>query len=431
MLTSTRIRLTAWYVLVLALIGLVLGSVVYLTVRRALRNGVDADLRLVGHRAVNDVVGSWVVTTGANPCLSADLPLLRAQGYSVYVVDPPNSCGSLDAAARRALRLPNEAALARARRKGTDLHTIRADGVSLRLLTLPVRIGAPTPVAWVQVERPLSAEEETLDKLLTVLAVGGSIGIGLSALGGWFLAGKSLKPVHAAFARQQAFVADASHELRTPLAVIRANAEYLQLEQPESAEVSDIVDESERLSNLIDTLLLVARGDAHREQVREPVDLGAVAEQGASSLSPLARDRGVDLAVDAGGGLLVSGDRDQLRQLVVILVDNALRYTEPGGRVDVRVRESGAAATLAVTDTGIGIPAEALAHVFERFYRTDAARNRESGGAGLGLAIARKLVEDHGGRIEARSEVGRGSTFTVRLPLAGGRRPSPRALAGA
>ena len=429
MFTSTRIRLTAWYVLVLALIGVVLGGIVFLTVRRELRSGVDTDLRLVGERAVDDVRGSWIANV--NPCNNPDLTSLQAQGYQVVVLSLPQVCGTQAKRARDELRLPNLAALARARRHGSELHTVHAQGADLRLFTSPVSVGPGSPVAYVQVARSLDAESEALDRLLAVLAIGGSIGLVLSAAGGWFLAGKSLEPVHAAFDRQQAFVADASHELRTPLSVIRANAEFLQMEQPENAEVADIVAESERLSGLVDTLLVLARGDATHEQLREPVDLGAVVEQGASSLAPLARDRGVELAVDAVEHLVVSGHRDQLRQLVVILVDNALRYTQPGGHVRVRAAGSGGQATLVVEDDGIGIPAAALRHVFERFYRTDEARNRDSGGAGLGLAIARKLVEDHGGRIEAASEIGGGSTFTVRLPLAGGREPSGRALAGA
>ena len=122
--------------------------------------------------------------------------------------------------------------------------------------------------------------------------------------------------------------------------------------------------------------------------------------------------------MDAASGLHIEGDREQVRQLVVILVDNALRYTPSGGSVAVIVGKSSNDAALEVRDTGIGIPREAQDHVFERFYRADEARNRDSGGAGLGLAIAKQLVEDHDGRISLESVPGEGSTFTVRLPLA-------------
>ena len=135
-------------------------------------------------------------------------------------------------------------------------------------------------------------------------------------------------------------------------------------------------------------------------------------------MRPLADERHVTLDVSAAPDLTVTGNREQLRQLVVILVDNALRYTPRGGRVDVDVARRDGSAVLAVSDTGIGIEQSALDRVFERFYRADDARNRDSGGAGLGLAIARKLVTDHGGSIAAHSAPGQGSTFTVSLPLA-------------
>ena len=138
----------------------------------------------------------------------------------------------------------------------------------------------------------------------------------------------------------------------------------------------------------------------------------------------LAGERGVSLTVEAEHGVRVEGDREQLRQLIVILVDNALRYTPEGGAVEVGVGQSGSQAQVSVTDTGIGIEQAALSRVFDRFYRADDARNRDSGGAGLGLSIARQLVEEHDGKITAESTPGRGSTFTVTLPLA-----SPRTRA--
>jgi len=162
----------------------------------------------------------------------------------------------------------------------------------------------------------------------------------------------------------------------------------------------------------------VARGDGTGEAAHDELDLGAVVEGSAASMRSLASERGVALDVSAAPELRVRGSREQLRQLVVILVDNALRYTARGGRVDVDVARRDGSAVMAVTDTGIGIPPEALAHVFERFYRADEARTRDSGGAGLGLAIAQKLVDEHGGRISAESTPGQGSTFTVTLPLA-------------
>jgi signal transduction histidine kinase len=178
------------------------------------------------------------------------------------------------------------------------------------------------------------------------------------------------------------------------------------------------VSETDRLSALVDALLAVARGDQNGGVSFDELDLGAVVEGSAASMRSLADERGIALDVSAAPELRVLGSREQLRQLVVILVDNALRYTGEGGRVEVDVARRDGSAVMAVTDTGIGIPSASLTHVFERFYRADDARTRDSGGVGLGLAIAQKLVDEHGGRIAAESTPGEGSTFTVTLPLA-------------
>ena len=277
-----------------------------------------------------------------------------------------------------------------------------------------------TAFAVVQVARSTVPESQSLDKLLIVLLLGGAASILIAAIGGWFLAGKALVPVREAFDRQHAFVGDASHELRTPLAVIRANAEYLQLSDPDSVEIADIVSETDRLSALVDSLLALARGGRGDRAQPDVFNVGTVVEQSVEAMMPLAAEKHVGLQVDAASGLPIEGDREQIRQLVVILVDNALRYTPEGGSVAVIVGKAGSDVLLEVRDTGIGIPRDAQEHVFERFYRADEARNRDSGGAGLGLAIAKQLVEDHDGKITVESEVGSGSTFSVRVPLANG-----------
>ena len=297
--------------------------------------------------------------------------------------------------------------------QGEDMRTVSIPGGHhLRVLSERIQ-----PTLVLQVARSLEPEEEALDHLLAVLLLGGGAALVVAAIGGWFLAGKALSPVQQAFERQNVFVADASHELRTPLAVIRANAEFLQERQPASEEAGEIVSETDRLSTLVDSLLAVARGDRNGGVAYDELDLGAVVEGSAASMRSIATERGIALDVSAAPELRVMGSREQLRQLVVILVDNALRYTREGGRVEVDVARRDGSAVMAVTDTGIGIPAEALQHVFERFYRADDARTRDSGGAGLGLAIAQKLVDEHGGRIAAESTPGEGSTFTVTLPL--------------
>jgi two-component system, OmpR family, sensor histidine kinase CiaH len=398
MFTRARIRLTAWYVCGLAAFLLALGAGVYLFERNQLRNNVDHGLLVTSAKAVSDFRNRNI----------ADLTAI-SDGVRYFV---SLSDGTHPAVVTRNLE-PNLASVHAALANGTDMRTVSSSAGHLRVYTR--RIG---PTMTVQVARSLEPEEEALDNLLVIMLAGGAGSLAVAAIGGWFLAGKSLRPMQLAFERQQTFVADASHELRTPLAVIRANAEFIQQGQPQSDEAAEIVSETDRLTALIEAMLALAQGEHDAELGHEQIDLGAVVDGSAESMRPLAAERQVTLDVSAAPDLTVAGNREQLRQLVVILVDNALRYTPRGGRVDVDVARQDGSAVLAVSDTGIGIEQSALDRVFERFYRADEARNRDSGGAGLGLAIARKLVADHGGRIAAHSAPGEGSTFTVSLPLA-------------
>jgi signal transduction histidine kinase len=220
------------------------------------------------------------------------------------------------------------------------------------------------------------------------------------------------------------FIADASHELRTPLTVLRGNAEQalaLGAETPRDL-LEDIATEAIRMSRLVDDLLLLARSDAAALPLAlERVDAEPFLTEVAGRAQPLARKWGTNLAVDVStdGSILV--DPARLEQAILILIDNAAKYGPRDGRIDLQSEERDDRLYLSVRDTGPGIPADALPHVFERFYRVDRTRARSSGGAGLGLAIAKSIVTAHRGEIEVDSVVGSGTTMTIILPLAGSR----------
>ncbi len=420
MFYRARFRLTAWFVVVMAAFVTVLGGAVYYVVQDQLRKQVDDGVRKTAFRASRDVHNDYINSgrsTAIDYSADADIQELADGGlYKLTVVPPPYGSGLLGRNAEEA-GLPYAQGVLAALQNGRDMSSVHVGQGSVRIYSVPVA-DSQGVFAVVQVARSTLPEQQSLNKLLIVLLVGGVASVLVAAVGGWFLAGKALAPVREAFDRQHAFVGDASHELRTPLAVIRANAEYLQASQPDSVEIADIVSETDRLSALVDSLLALARGGRGDRPQPDVFDLGSVVEQSVEAMTALAADKSVDLRVDAAPGLHIEGDREQIRQLVVILVDNALRYTPSGGSVAVIVGKASNDAALEVRDTGIGIPREAQDHVFERFYRADEARNRDSGGAGLGLAIAKQLVEDHDGRISLESVPGEGSTFTVRLPLA-------------
>jgi heavy metal sensor kinase len=234
--------------------------------------------------------------------------------------------------------------------------------------------------------------------------------------------------------RERRFLADASHELRTPLAIMRSELEVSLRSRRLSGEARDVLlsatEEVERMSRIVDNLLTLARIDEGRLELdKAEVDLHSLAGDVVEDLRPLAVARRVEVEV-SGDDAVVGADRQRLHLAVRNLVENAVKYSEPGGRVRVSVwgemREKG----LTVTDTGPGIPPEVLPNIFDRFVRVDDARSRDLGGSGLGLAIFREIVEAHGGRVWAESDLGRGSSFSLALPSTPNPETAAPSLAG-
>lgn len=231
-----------------------------------------------------------------------------------------------------------------------------------------------------------------------------------------------LSNLEEAYAAQQRFIADASHELRTPLTAVRANLELLGrqgdlLPSPErSVLVRAASDETERMSRLVFDLLSLARADAGQRLQMRAVELDRLLLEVYGEAKLLAKD--TRLVIGEIDEVTVQGDSDRLKQLILALADNAIRYTPPGGQISLALRKDVELAILEVADTGTGISSEDLPHIFERFYRANKARASDDMGTGLGLAIAKWIVDEHGGEIAVASLPGQGSTFTIHLPLA-------------
>lgn len=261
-------------------------------------------------------------------------------------------------------------------------------------------------------------------QILTALLLFTAASAGFFAVS-WFLSRWLVRPVEEGWRRQQQFVADASHELKTPLTVLLADADILLARGEDTVEqqrkwVESIREEGLRMKGLVQDLLYLARGDAgQRARPRQAVSLTDAVESCVLAFEPVAFEAGLALDSELAPGLSVLGDGEELRRLGAILLDNACKYCEPGGRITVTLK-GGERAALTVHNTGEPIPAEAQAHLFERFYRADAARSRETGGYGLGLSIAAAIVEGHRGKIAVRSAPGEGTAFTVTLPLGQG-----------
>ena len=269
----------------------------------------------------------------------------------------------------------------------------------------------------VYVGKDVTAMYNGMEKATYALAFLGAIALVIATIVGHVLSGKAMIPLRQAYEKQRQFAADASHELRTPLAVVMASAELLQndpsIKSPFLRQViDDVRDEVKKMTKLVSDLLVVARSDNKALKL----NLSALIEQTARLMQPLAEQKKIDLQADNLPKVEIQADEQKIRQLVLILVDNAVKYTPDGGRVSVRYESTEKGRVrFAVSDTGIGIAKEDQAKVFDRFYRVDKARSREMGGNGLGLAIAQEIVHLHKGRIWIQSELGQGTTFFVEL----------------
>lgn len=232
-----------------------------------------------------------------------------------------------------------------------------------------------------------------------------------------------IRRLHDSFEHTQRFLADASHELRTPLTILQAEIEEIGKklnDQPEAHQrAASALEEVDRLKTIVEGLFALTRLDAGEAlNQTEIFDLGQLAASTTDQMSLLAEDKNIAMECDPGDAVTVQGDRARIKQVIVNLVDNALKYTPDGGRIRVGVSVSGGKAVLEVIDNGIGIPAAALPHIFERFYRVDKARSRDMGGAGLGLSIVKSICTAHSGEVRAESAEGKGSRLVVELPLA-------------
>lgn len=245
----------------------------------------------------------------------------------------------------------------------------------------------------------------------------------LGAFAGYFLAGKTMEPIKHALEEQKRFVADSAHELRTPLTSLRTTLEVALREKRLTARaaraaLAESLEDVESLERLTEDLLTLARYEKGGMADMVPVDLSEVVGRALRPLAKVAERKGVTLE-SAVEPLVHRGDEPALERLVSTLVDNAIKYTPEGGRVTVTARRAGRFVVLTVSDTGVGIPKDEIPKVFDRFYRADTARTRDgSHSHGLGLSIAKRIAELHGGTIAIASEPGRGTTVTVRLPLA-------------
>ena len=296
------------------------------------------------------------------------------------------------------------------------IRNVQIDAQTVRVYTEPVWADGEI-VGVIQAAQGQSMHEAELRLVQIASLAGIALGALISIPSGMFLARRAMRPISVAFDRQRAFVADASHELRTPLTVIRANAELVKrLPAPPAkvqSEMDYILSEVDCMARLVDDLLLLARlDDSSLLLEREEHELDEILKSVLDPMQAFVAEKKLTLTFHQLDRPAVACiDPVRIRQVLRILIDNAVKYTSSGGAIQVNLEHHPGRVTVKVSDTGIGIAAEDQVNVFERFYRADADRSRESGGSGLGLTIARALVVAHGGSIGIDSRVGHGTTI--------------------
>lgn len=302
-------------------------------------------------------------------------------------------------------------------------HTNETGQLSTVMITSK-KIITDNAVQTLYVGKDVTALYSGLQKATYAQIVLGFVALLIASAIGYYMAGRALIPLKEAYDRQKQFAADASHELRTPLAVVMASADLLladpSIENPFLRQVlEDLKSEVKKMTNLVSDLLMVARSDNNALKVKiQRLDLSEILKQVIRTMTPIAEKKNIRIGGEDLRKVMINADEQKIKQLAIILVDNAIKYTPEGGAVLVRLESADdTRAVFAVMDSGIGIAPEDLDKVFERFYRVDKARSREMGGNGLGLAIASEIVKLHDGKISVASKLGEGTKFTVELKV--------------
>ena len=460
-----RLRLTLWYGSALALILIVFSTILYVLTARTLRDAVDQSLEETAAAAVRSLEERGFLPLIDEDELLSQFPELARIDKFFQIFSPSGTI---------TIRSPNvkqhDVPLSRrALEVAFSGRTIFESAKypkepPLRLISVPI-VYQKNLLYIVQVGTSMESVDETLNRLLLVLLVTMPIALAVSLAGGWFMAGRALRPVDAitqaaqriaggdltqrltvpasadeigrltntfndmidrletSFRQIRQFSSDASHELRTPLTVMKGETE-LALRRPRDQHDYQVVLESnleeiDRMTRIVDELLFLSRADMGEVKMeRLPVRLESLIEDIHRQASLLGQERNIQVVLGAVAPATVLGDELRLRELLLNLVDNAIKYSKPGGTVDIALAVEHGEARLSVADRGIGIATEDLRRIFDRFYRTDDARAHTKKGTGLGLAICTWIAESHQGRIDVQSEVGQRSTFTVTLPLA-------------
>ena len=457
---SLKFRLVVWYAGWLTVLFIVFGFFVYASLSHHLKEALREALARRARQVVSIVQQPAVdwntmgreIQTHFAPEANNRFTRVTVNGVVTYVAGPPSD-RSFD---------PNTVPAAPPGKDGESFdRRLASDGTPLLIVVVSQTNNGIRYVAEEgSAEAPLT---ETLHAWLVALVVGLVVLISVAVIGGFLLVQQAVAPVdritrsaerisshnlserlpvaqtrdelerlstalnhmihrlEESFQHNQRFLADASHELRTPLTIIHVELEAVMERQDITSEVRDLagsaLEEVERLRRIVEGLFALSRLDAGEGLEQSTLfDLSELAVTTTDQMGLLAVDKCISIHCHSADKIIIHGDRARLKQVIVNLLDNAIKYTPVGGKIDVSVTRQNGKAVLEVADNGIGISAEALPHLFQRFYRVDKARSRELGGAGLGLSIVKSICAAHHGKVEAQSRKGEGTRFIVELP---------------
>jgi signal transduction histidine kinase len=447
---SIKFKLALSHALLAVSVFFLVGSFIYLVFERTARSQVDDALMERAEQAA---------------------AAIRQANDAQAITSPPGGTGRVRVFSATGQLMADEpstgmeetlenAAFTAALHDGNQYTMVEFDSGERRVLYYPVAIEGN--VVWIiEVSESFEPTARALSLARTAFLIAGTMALPAGLLAGWWMARQALVPVNRLTAavstlaatgefdqrvpqpggddeigrlartfndilerltvvldRQQTLVADTSHELRNPLMVVRGNLDLLAHDLPADQRleaVNEAREEVDRMARLVGDLLFLADADTQGSIHRQNIELDEVIADIVEDARMVSPDHNIDL--NANDPLLVLGDEQRLRQLIWNLLENAIRYTPPGGKINLALRRRSRVAEILVSDTGIGIPEEHLPHIFNRFYRVDHGRSRALGGTGLGLSIVRQVAETHGGHVRVRSIPGIGSTFTVYLPL--------------
>ncbi len=414
-LVRLRLRLTIWYVATFGIILLLLGAGLFGVISYQLSQQLDDSLKSATLELVRAARIRELEAAGARGRVIDAVDELTIPDRILYLLDPqgnPVKPAKIDSWISQAAKDAGRVGQITVER---DL----AGDKTLRLHAMRFKLASGRQLVAIAVADPEELEDKYADLITAFVAIAFAALV-LVAGGGVVLVRKSTAPIERSIEFMRRFMADAAHELRTPITILRTRAE-IALQQPREAAnyvsaLRGVEVEARRLGNIVDSLLVLARADAGERQIeKERIFLDDLAIDAAGTARVVGRQKNVEVTVDEFEEAPVEGDPALIRQLIMIVLDNAVKFTDAGGQVHVRVSTHEGAPTFAVEDTGIGIKQEDLSRVFQRFFRGETARSRTEG-AGLGLSIASWIAREHGAEISLTSVPGEGTKVVVRFP---------------